>query len=601
MRNDELVQNAARDFANAGHGEKGDIVARLAAALGCSAATARSRIQALCPMPPRKQRKDANTLTLSELEAHRIAAYIRSTVRETGTGRIDVMEAVAHLRANGEILAGRVDEDTGEFFELSESQIRVSMRRYGVSTAQVDVETPAVRLSSPHPNYCWQIDASVSRQYYLGASGTVEMDKAEFYRGKPDNFVRVNEQRLWRYLITDHASGCFDVLYVQGAESSANVVLALIHAMSKGMGCMYGRPLYLMCDPGSGNKAAAVMNLCRALGIKVIVNRRGNSRAKGQVEKGHHQIETSLEAALKGLPPVSTVSDMNAFAAAWAHRFCATHVHSRTKLTRRDGWARITPEQLVLVPSPEELLSLANSHPKPCTVRDYMIRFQGKVYDLRHYPGGINNGSRVEVVRNALDQNCVRVLMREGNTEQYLIAPEIPKDDWGFVTTAARIGERHVGVPDSPAQTKAKQLDRIIHDAATDAEAEAKRKAKAVPFGGRIDPRALWQQENAAVPPMIPRAGTPSDVVVPAVIKPADLPAVPPRPLAPAAELPVFVGFELVKLLKIRVEERGIAWNPDWWGVVAQRWPNGLAEEQLDAAASSLLTPSLRAIAGGAA
>jgi hypothetical protein len=205
------------------------------------------------------------------------------------------------------------------------------------------------------------------------------------------------------------------------------------------------------------------------------------------------------------------------------------------------------------------------------------------------------------VVRNALDQACVRVIMREGNTEQYLIAPEIPKDEWGFVTTAARIGERHVSVPDSPAQTKAKQLDRIINDAKTDAEVEEKRKAKAVPFGGRIDPRKLWQQENDVIPPMIPRAGKPSDVVIPNVVKPADLPAIPPRPLAPAAELPLFTGFELVKLLKIRVEERGQVWNPDWWGVVAQRWPNGLTEEQLDAAAGSLLTPNLRAIAGGAA
>jgi hypothetical protein len=601
MRNDELVENAAREFASAGHGAKGEIVARLAAALGCSTATARERIKAICPMPQRKQRKDAGALTLTEDEANTIAAYIRSTVRETGTGRIDLSEAVEILRANGEIVAGRVDEDTGEFFPLSESQIRTSLRRYGVNTTQLEPDTPAVRLSSPHPNYCWQIDASVSRQYYLGASGTVVMDKEEFYRGKPDNFARVNEQRLWRYLITDHASGCFDVLYVQGSESSANVALALIHGMSKGMGCMYGRPLILVCDPGSGNRAAAVFNLCRALGIRVIVNRRGNSRAKGQVEKGHHQIETSLEAALKGLPPVCSVEEMNVLCEAWARRFCATRVHTRTGLTRRDGWGRITPDQLVLVPPPEQLQSLANSHPKTCTVRDYMIRFQGKVYDLRHYPGGINNGSRVEVVRNALDQACVRVIMREGNTEQYLIAPEIPKDEWGFVTTAARIGERHVSVPDSPAQTKAKQLDRIINDAKTDAEVEEKRKAKAVPFGGRIDPRKLWQQENDVIPPMIPRAGKPSDVVIPNVVKPADLPAIPPRPLAPAAELPLFTGFELVKLLKIRVEERGQVWNPDWWGVVAQRWPNGLTEEQLDAAAGSLLTPNLRAIAGGAA
>src|SRR2546427_5814001 len=44
----------------------------------------------------------------------------------------------------------------------------------------------AARLSSPHPNHLWQIDASVSRQFYLADDGTRVMDKREFYRGRSE-------------------------------------------------------------------------------------------------------------------------------------------------------------------------------------------------------------------------------------------------------------------------------------------------------------------------------------------------------------------------------------------------------------------------------
>lgn len=58
------------------------------------------------------------------------------------------------------------------------------------------------------------------------------MPKAEYYRGKPANFERIADRRLWRYVTTDHASGCLEVFYVLGAESSANLLSALIDAMT---------------------------------------------------------------------------------------------------------------------------------------------------------------------------------------------------------------------------------------------------------------------------------------------------------------------------------------------------------------------------------
>ena len=93
------------------------------------------------------------------------------------------------LRAAGEIQAARIDTDTGEWVALSEAAIRRGLRQHGYTFALMTAPSPTTRLRSPHPNWCWQIDASVSRQFYLADSGAQVMDKAVYYRGKPGNSV----------------------------------------------------------------------------------------------------------------------------------------------------------------------------------------------------------------------------------------------------------------------------------------------------------------------------------------------------------------------------------------------------------------------------
>lgn len=593
-----LIQAAAAQIVAAGRGQRGKIIAELARQLGVSEQTARSRLEPYLPQTTRKRRADAGQMSLSEREAKIISAYIRASIRETGTGEASIMLAVKHLRAAGEILAGRVDDDTGEVHHLSESAIARAMRAYGVHPSQIQRETPATRMSSPNPNWCWQIDASVSRQFYLADNGTEVMTRQRFYRGKPANFVAIDRMRVWRYAITDHASGAIEVVYVLGAESAANLLTALIHVMAyRAKGTMHGVPKYLKMDPGSAPKSGPVRNFCEPLGIDILSNEAGNSRANGQVENAHNLIERNFESALKFIPPLCSIAEFNELAASWAYDYNATRVHSRTGMTRRDGWLRITPEQLVVAPAADVLRSLANSDPVECTVRDWMIRFKGERYDLRGLDG-VLNGGKVSVVRNALDNGqSVRVLTKdaEGRTAHF-IAPLIGRSDFGFLDTAAQVGTEHKAVPDTAADTMRKELDRLAMGAATDEEAEKKRKAKAVPFGGQIKPQLAWDQAATQIPRAIRRAGTKSAVEAPAV---AD--AVAPAPKAPAYEAPVYNGFELVKLLKIRVEDRGQTWRTEWWDEIARRWPNGLTDEALDAAVTQLLQPSLRAISGGAA
>lgn len=107
------------------------------------------------------------------------------------------------------------------------------MRAYKLHPEQLLHDAPSVSLASKHPNHVWQVDASISTQYYLADDGARVMNPAEFYDGKPSNLKKIERQRLWRYVITDHTSGTIYLEYVLGAESSENLCNVLINAMQK--------------------------------------------------------------------------------------------------------------------------------------------------------------------------------------------------------------------------------------------------------------------------------------------------------------------------------------------------------------------------------
>lgn len=593
---DPRVIAAVADLSRAGRGERSSIVTRLAGDLGISVATAYRKLDTLTFRRPRKRRADAGATALDRHEAELIWAMVRETTRLTGTGSLPVMEAVDILRANGKIEAARVDAETGEWLPLGESTIRRALRGYGYSLDVMSAPASTTRLSSPHPNWCWQIDASVSRQFYLADDGAKEMEKAVYYRGKPGNFARITERRIWRYCVTDHASGAIEVFYVQGAESGANVIATLIHAMTRReTGTFHGVPRIVMTDPGSGMKATPVVNFMQALGIRHLPHAQGAANVTGQVENAHYLVERNFEAMLKLRNPVTSIAEINTMAQVWARNFNATRRHSRTGMTRRDGWLRITREQLVLAPDIETLRQLPNSEPKPCTVRDCMIRFGGGVYDLRDMPGGVTNRQKVTVVRNALDPDgSVRIVQKDedGQATHYL-APRLGFKDFGFLASSAEIGTEFKGVPQSPADARNQALERLTMEVRTDAEAAAARKAKKLAFGGGIDP--MKHMREAAVPPAIPRAGTVGTV---------DAPTIAERRIEPAPirhDFPPWNHVEAAVALKPLVERKGQPWTADMYARTATRWPDGLPRDQVEAWAAELATPpngGLRLVGG---
>lgn len=590
------IVDAARALATAGRGERTRIVADLARTLDVSVQTAyRLLREHQLADTDRRRRADAGKTELLRSEAMLIAATIEASRRQTGTGALTLEDAVEILRADGRILAGSVDERTGEVRPLSLSAISRAMRQYHCHPGQIACETPATSMSSPHPNWCWQIDASLSSQFYLAEAGAEQLDKTLHYQGKPQHLAKIADRRLWRYAITDHCSGAIVLWYCLGAESATNAISALIYAMTQRPdSVMHGVPRILMSDGGVLGPTA-MRTFLRALGIEAAKNATGNARGKGQVESAHNLIERHFEGPLKLRAAIKSLEEINRYAARWALHFNGTATHTRHGMTRRDAWLRITAEQLTIAPPVEVLQQLPSSVPKACRpVRDHAINFRGKRYDLRGMPGLVQ-GAKVDVVINPFDvAGSVRVLVDgpDGKPSHYL-APVIQHDEWGFRADAAQIGTEYKAVPETPVDAARKEIERLAMEVATDAEAAAARKAKRVPFGGSIDPTQTW----TAPVVHLPRAGQPSEVQAPVVVEPT--PVVPTERRRYVAERLSWI--DTAKELRRLVIERGAQWTPEMYAQAQQRWPEGLTEDELAPAVLQLLRPALRAIGGGAA
>ena len=136
---------------------------------------------------------------------------------------------------------------------------------------------------------------------------------------------------------------------------------------------------------------------------------------------------------------------------------------------------------------------------------------------------------------------------------------------------------------DLPAQTHAKEIERLVMgaDTDTDAAAEAARKAKALPFGGRIDP--FKPIEQAPAKQWLPRRGTPLQPTVQAP--------------AAAAEPRLLTHFEAARELK----DLGVAMNEERVSQLRAWHPEGVPEDQLASLQHRLTVRAGLRVVGGVA
>ncbi|GAB1835255.1 DDE-type integrase/transposase/recombinase [Achromobacter xylosoxidans] len=571
----EELADVARAWRVAPHGRKGEILAGAAARLQMSQARLYRLLGDLVTKPTRKRRSDAGKTALPVQEAQMIAAVLLEHMRKNGKMLKSVEAAVEVLRANNMIEALRINPATGEVSPLSISTIRKALRNYRLHPEQLLAPAPAMSLRSLHPNHVWQIDASRCVLFYLpraskGDNGLRIMDHTDFYKNKPANVIKVINESLWRYVVTDHTSGWNYSTYVTGGENATNLVDVLIDAMHRREGeAMFGVPLMVMLDPGSANTSAIFKNLCKALRIHVQINKPKNPRAKGQVEKGQDLTERDFESTLRLLPAdkVDSLEKINALVARWRRYFNGTRIHTRTGRTRDSAWLHITPEQLVTPPAAELLRSLALSAPESRVVSTHLrISYRGSDYDVSSVPG-VCVGEKLQVCENPWAQDTVQVVMGddEGH-EAYQVVQRVTYDQFGMVADAPVIGESYARHADTPAQTNAKALELMATGTSTETEAKAARKAGTVAFGGQIDPFAHIDQALEHVPATMPRRGRDHDLV------------------APTVQLPPLSHIQAAKQLKQLFAD----WSPDYYARLQALYPDGVPADAIDAAAQAL-------------
>ena len=576
----ERLQAVDRQAESMGRGEKSAYLKQQAAELGMSLATLYRKLEAVAVKPERKRRSDAGKSELSLEEAKLISAVLMEAMRRNGKRLMAVRQAVEMLRANGKIEAARIDEETGEVMPLSESTITRALREYKLHPDQLLQPDPVSRMKSEHPNHCWQIDPSLCVLYYLPRhgkdTGLRVMKEEEFYKNKPKNVVKIEQDRVWRYTGTDHASGTIAVQYYFGGETSANLCDFFIYMMQAKADTLKdpfrGVPRMVMLDPGSANTSAAFKNLCKSLDVHVQINKPGNPRAKGQVEKANDIVETAFESGLR-FTEIHDIDQLNRLAEHWMRYYNGTQKHSRHGMTRYQAWNKIKAEQLILPPPADYCRELAISTAKEAKVSpDLEIRFGGRVYSVKDIKG-VLVGQKLMVAKNPWETDGARVATfdADGN-ETWVAVPEVVFDEMGFRADAAVIGEEYKAPSHTESQQHAKELDKLAMGAETLDEAAAKRKGKAVPFGGEIDPYKHQEDTLAARNTLyIERQGSQMDY----------------NRMEVAEQ--VLSKVEVAKLLKPRIEADG----GDWKQAVAfitKQYPDGVVASQLEAVFNQLKT-----------
>ncbi|MCW5657411.1 MAG: DDE-type integrase/transposase/recombinase [Burkholderiaceae bacterium] len=512
------------ELLSAGHGNKAAVVKQAAAELGISAGSVyRWLASHLHHESGRARRADAGERAVSRDELEEIATALHGTFRKTGRRIMTFDAAVEMLKANGRI-------DTA----LTASRLATLLMEAGLHPSQMTRPTPAIEQRSLHPNHVWQVDASVCVAYYLSnVTGLQVMDEAKFYKNKPRNLSRIQQERLIRYTVADHYTHQLLTRYYLGSECAAHLADFLMWAFSpKGdEHIVHGVPLIVQLDMGAANTSAPVLNLLERLQVQLIVHQRHNSRANGAVEKGHHLVELDFESRLR-FAHVPSLEALNARALEWSHRFGATRVHTRYGRTRHAEWMSITPEQLRLAPPAPLMRELVTTHPAKRRVSNNLaitfvpVRGEGsRDYDVRYVPG-VMAGALLDVVVNPYRVPAVDVGYIDAATgEQRWMAvePNVRGAD-GRLVDAPVIGQDLRAAPRGLLEhnREALLLRAYAHDVAEQAGTDAPRKERlaaaeaahekgALVFGGAVDPFKPIADDSAQLPAYLPRRGTPLD------------------------------------------------------------------------------------------
>lgn len=495
----------------------------------------------------RKQRSDKGKSVLSTDVAEQLGGMVHIGTRANGKKTLPVTTALEILVANGK--APNVSAATAA---------RV-MKQNMCHPKQLATPTAHHQQKSLHPNHVMQIDASVCVLFYLPRGGMQVMDEKKFYKNKPANIKKIENDRVIRYVITDHFSGSIYVEYVYGSESSENLIQIFLNCIQKrsAQEPMHGVPFFLYADKGSANTAGLFTNLLDRLDVTMIPHATGNSRAKGSVENAQNIVETQFEGRLRFIE-IKNLDHLNSAATDWRMMWNEIKIHSRTRRTRNAVWQTISPAQLRIAPPLELCQELLSTIPVERTVTGnltipYAIKGYGSHdYDVRHIDG-VYPKAKLKVVVNPYRAPAIDVLTTNQHGEEIAITCEPMQTDWvGFSETATTIGETPAAMPQSPIDAKRKSIMKKAYNADTLEQVDKAIAKKKVAYEG-LD--AMADVKAVEVPTYINRAGEQMQTETQR------------RQAAP------------VSIFEAAQEIRGLVgdlYTPDHYKLLTQRYPDGL-------------------------
>lgn len=238
----------------------------------------------------------------------------------------------------------------------------------------------------------------------------------------------------------------------------------------------------------------------------------------------------------------------------------AKTIHNRHKKSRYGAWLLIKPEQLRIAPSVEVCRELAVSAPvKRKVTAKLRVPFNGFEYDVSHVPN-IEVKDLLLVARNPFkDKDSVNIVLKNAEgRDTFIEAERVVKNDWGYSTKAAIIGEKYTQHADTIADKHRKGLEQLITGTNSEAEAKAARKAKQLPFGGTIDP---FKHNNEQLPSYLPKQGT---------------------ELKTTVDLPSIVESKLDTVtLATQLKELLGEWSPELMKWLSSNYPQGAAQSEV--------------------
>lgn len=563
----DLCRTCMAAIKAAGHGRQVETVKAHAALAGVSVQTMYRWMSALqeqtaAVRATRQRRSDAGETQASDTDLRMVSAALVETVRKSGQRIMTIDDALDMLRANNMIAT-----------TLSASRIGVLLRERGLHPDQLIRPEPSIEQRSLHPNHVWQVDASVCVAYYLSnATGLHVADEKAFYKNKPANLTRIQDERLIRYTVADHYSGSILTRYYLGSESAANLTDFLLWSFAPKDGHpVHGVPMIMQMDMGSANTSAMTLNLLERLKVRVIVHERHNSRANGTVEKAHHLVERHFESALR-FARVGGLEDLNAKAVTWSHAFGAEKIHTRTGQTRHAVWMRITADQMRLAPAMDVMRELVTSRPVTRVVSNdleitFKVRGHGSLrYDVRHVPG-VLAGSKLTVTVSpyrlpAVDIECTDT--DTGEMSWMTVAPLEIADD-GRRADAPVIGQDMRQHARGALEERRDEALRIAYGTASTEDAAAAKERGDLVFGGDVDPFKSARDRVETLPDYLPRRGTEIDAGQRRAVTAAPLTLV-----------------EAAMRLK---QQLGEHYTPEVYAWLSARFDGSVPEDQLDAIA----------------